>query len=148
MDFAQHYRTDKNAEKDGQWVEWAEGTKLKIARLGNSAYQNRFQALMKPHRHLRDRGLLPDEIQSEILNACIAETILVDWEGVEYEGSVLPYSTENAHKLISEFKDFREDVLTIAGEYSTFRAAELEDSSKNSSKSSSGKTDGGSTSKD
>ena len=139
MDLAKHYRTDENSEADGVWVDWGEETKLKIARIGNPNYQKRFQALLKPHRHLRDRGLLPDEVQTEILNKCISETILLGWEGVEYEGEKLKYSAENALKLISELKDFREDVLTVAGEQAIYRQAEVEESSKNSSKSSDGK---------
>ena len=64
MDFAKHYRTDETGEAEGVWIDWAEGTRLKVARLGNPAYQKRFQALPQPHRHLRDRGLLPEDVQS------------------------------------------------------------------------------------
>lgn len=148
MDFSKHYRTDSEAERDGQWIEWAESTQLKIARLGNQAYQNRFQALLKPHRHLRDRGLLPEDVQVEILNKCLAECILVDWKGVVYEGEELPYSVDNALKLLEEFRDFREDVITVAGEQATFRVAEIEESSKNSQRSSDGKQSGESTKSD
>lgn len=148
MDFAKHYRTDETGEAEGVWIDWAEGARLKVARLGNPTYQKRFQALLKPHRHLRDRGLLPEDVQSEILNKCIAETILVDWEGVEYEGKALPYSSDNALKLISEFKDFREDILTVAGEQAVYRQTEVDESSKNSPKSSSGKSSGGNTPSD
>jgi len=147
MDLAKHYRTDKSAEENGQWVDWGDGTKFLIARLGNPQYQARFQALIKPHRHLRDRGLLADEIQVEILGKCLAETVLLDWEGVEYDGSPLKYSVENALKMLTEFKDFREDIVTISGEQATYRAEEIEDSAKNSEKSSDGKTSGGNTSK-
>jgi hypothetical protein len=148
MDLAKHYRTNIEREEKGQWVEWGEDTKLLIARLGNPQYQTRFQALMKPHRHLRDRGLLPDDIQSEILNKCIAETVLLGWEGVTYEDEAFPYTVANAIKLLTDFKDFREDLLTVAGEFATFRAEEIEDSAKNSKKSSSGKASGDHTSKD
>jgi hypothetical protein len=148
MDLAKHYRTDATAEKEGQWVDWGEGTKFKIARLGNAQYQARFQALIKPHRHLRDRGILPEDIQVEILCKCLAETVVIDWEGVDFDGKPLPYSTENALKVLTELKDLREDIVTVSGEQSTFRIAEIEDSEKNLSKSSSGKTSGADTSKD
>ena len=148
MDFKTHYATDSNAEAEGQWIEWSEGTRLKIARLGNPNYNRLLQAKMKPVRHLRDRGTLPDAESSRILCEVIAETIITDWEGVEYEGKELSYSRENALMLLTELKDFREDVITVATEQSVFRSEEIADSAKNSSRSSSGKRTGGHTSKD
>tara|TARA_Y100001938_G_scaffold150167_2_gene239913 strand:- start:1973 stop:2419 length:447 start_codon:yes stop_codon:yes gene_type:complete len=148
MDFKKHYATDSDAEAEGQWIEWSEGTRLKIARLGNPNYNRLLQAKMKPVRHLRDRGTLPDAESSRILCEVIAETIITDWEGVEYEGKELSYSRENALMLLTELKDFREDVITVATEQSVFRSEEIADSAKNSSRSSSGKRTGGHTSKD
>ena len=138
MDLAKKYKTDEEAEDNGAWIDWGDGAKLKIARVGNNNYQRRAQALMKPHRHARDRGTISEEIQTDIVTKCIAETVLVDWEGIEYDGKPIKYSSKNAEKLLNELKDFREDVLLVANDLSNFRATEIEDSSKNSQKSSGG----------
>ena len=64
--------------------------------------------------------------------------MLVDWEGIEYDGKPIKYSSKNAEKLLNELKDFREDVLLVANDLSNFRATEIEESSKNSQTSSGG----------
>ena len=138
MDLARKYKTDSEAEDNGAWIDWGEGAKLKIARVGNPNYQRRAQALMKPHRHARDRGTISDDVQTSIITQCLAETGLVDWEGVEFDGKPIKYSPKAAEKLLNELKDFREDILLVANDLSNFRADEIEDSSKNSPKSSGG----------
>jgi hypothetical protein len=61
----------------------------------------------------------------------MADSILLDWRGVEEAGQVLPYSKENAMRILLEYKDLRDQVTEIANEMESFRAEEHQEAEKN-----------------
>lgn len=125
------FGTDPTKETEGVWYDMAEGLRMKIARIGNPQYQKRFQALSKPHRRAIRRGTLSDDVAEKLMIKCLAETIVLDWEGVEDEGKEIPYSTEAVIELLTKYPELRNYINDIANELEGFQAQEDEEAVDN-----------------
>ncbi len=131
LDLKKEYAVDKNKEIDGVWQDFGSGARMKIARIGNPEYQKVFQKISKPHRKSIRRGTLADDVAEKLLVEAMADSILLDWDGVEEGGQVLPYNKENAMRILLEYKDLRDQVTEIANEMESFRAEEDQEAEKN-----------------
>lgn len=128
--FVNRYQTDKTLEENGQWVNLGDGIEVKIARLNSERSQAVRRRLEKPYSKMR--GEIPTQIQEEILTKQVAEAVLLDWKGVELEsGKPLEPTLENKIKILTEFKDFRQDVVFVSMEAETFKNASVEEATKN-----------------
>jgi len=125
------FGTDSKKEQEGVVHEMGDGLKIKIARIGNPNYQKRFQVLSKPHRRALRRGTLSDEVAEKLLVKCLAETIVLDWEGLEEQGKPIPYSTENAIRILTDYPELRNYVNDIANELEGYQAEEDEEATEN-----------------
>ena len=115
------FGTDASKEKDGVWYDLADGLRMRIARIGNPNYQKTFQKLSKPHRRAIRRGTLPDEVAEKLLIQCMAETIVLDWSGVEDEGVEIPYSKEAVITILTRYPELRNYINDIANELEAFQ---------------------------
>ena len=134
-DLRKTYGTNKSKELDGVWEDIGDGIRVKVARIGNSKYQKTFNRISKPHRKALRRGTLKEDIAEKLMIDCMVDAVLLDWENVELDGQVIPYSKENATKILTEFKDFRDTINDYANDMAIFMeedAEELEDQLKNS----------------
>lgn len=126
------FGVDAKKEQEGVWRDDIGGDiKIKIARIGNPNYQKRFQALTKPHRRALRSNRLSDDIAEKLLIQCLAETIVLDWENVEEKGKKIPYSLENAIKLLTDYPELRSTINDIANELEGYQAEEEEDAVEN-----------------
>lgn len=129
--FYARYKTDKKLEEEGQWVDFGDGVKVKVARLNSERSIAARRKLEKPYSKIR--GSIPESIQEEILTKQVAEAVIIAWEGVTDErGKEIECTYENKVKILNEFKDFRFDVVTASVEAETFKAQQIEEISKNS----------------
>lgn len=139
LDLKKEYATDKEKEIEGIWMEdFGEGVRIKIARIGNPEYQKKITKFQKPHRKAMRRGTLPDSVADTILNRAVADTIVLDWEGIAEDGKLVPYSFENCLRILNEYKDFRDQVIEAASEMETFKLEQDDESEGNSPPTSSG----------
>lgn len=91
-----------SAADDGVWIK-LDDAEFKIARAQNPRFAAAFHARMREHRAAMELGVLPDSIAVPLLAGIYADTILLDWRGnVTIDGKPLPYSRENAVKLLSD----------------------------------------------
>jgi len=131
------FHTDERLEEDGAWVTVNEiyGLKIRIRRLRSDAaikaYERITRELFGEQKIRRPEDLT--RVQSlEILKRQLADSVLIDWEGVyDEDGEEVPYSKEAAMAMM-EMKDFREFVYQAANERDTFREKADEDAEKNS----------------
>lgn len=123
-------KTDSNLEEEGVLVPLGDA-KIKVARMGNKRYQAAFNRRMTPHKNAARAGIVADEVVEQILIEVIAETVLLDWEGIKEDGVPLPYSRENAIRVLTEIRAFRDIVVSIADRMETFRRESVENSEKN-----------------
>jgi hypothetical protein len=133
MELRKTFKTNKQKESDGVWFQIDEqGAKLKIARANNINYKAAQQKKMSRYKHAARAKTIPDSAWEEMFNELIAETILLDWEGITENGKPLPYSTEAALQYLTDMKDFRELVMGYADDMANFKDELDEDSEKNS----------------
>lgn len=124
MDIKKQFGTNGSKEIEGAWIDLGEGASLKVARLGNKENRALIQKLTAPHRVALRNGKLGDDVIERITIEAMAATILLDWKGIELDGKALPYSRENAIKLLTEYKDFREQVSAFAADIALFQDEE------------------------
>lgn len=127
------FKTDLEKEQEGAWVDLGDGiSRLKIARMNNPRYRDAQQRKLQRYKMAARSKVVPDDVWEGILNELIAETILVDWEGITDNGTPLPYSVEHAKRALTELKDFREMVLGFADDIANFKEELDEGTEKNS----------------
>lgn len=136
------YNTDTSLEEEGVWVDFGDGLKVRVRRLSSKHSRDTRRKLEKPYSTQFRGREMPDSLQEQLLNKQLAESIVVDWEGVDdpyaknaegKEAPSLPCTPDNVLKIMSdpEFKDFREDILTAAMERTTFEKEQREVAEKN-----------------
>lgn len=126
-------KTDTDLEVNGVWVDIGDGAEVLVARVENPRYEERLRALGKQHRHTAKRGVLPVEIQKDLLYQVASETVLLDWKGITDDaGKDIKYSQKKAYELLRDVRDFREIVFEIAETMQAYQVEEEEEDSKNS----------------
>lgn len=129
----------------GRWVEFCPAKdgdpalEFKIARLGNVNYNQRLQELVRPHRRKVRMGF--DEDLEEFVKVAVAETVLVDWRGMQDDdGSEIVYSKARSVEILSDpvYSDIFDFVMDVAGDAAIFRQSAVEDIAGKSKRSSTG----------
>lgn len=127
MSFIKRYKTDKSAETEGVWVVLDDEVEIKVARLNNKEASDLRAKLQKPYKNF---STIPDKVNEDILIKVIAQAVLKGWKGVEDEKGSIEFSPASAEKVLKDFPDFLNDVITAAAARETFQTESLE-ASKN-----------------
>ena len=145
MDLEQTFGTDKDKEVNGTWFPVGDG-KVLIARQGNPNYAKRIRKLYAENEAaISQAGLFGEENAQAATIEIVADTILLGWENFTLGGKKIDYNRENAIKLLTDYKDFRDFVARCATQMEAFKR-EVEDKQLgNSDKRSSGTSTGQST---
>lgn len=123
--------TDPIAEINGVWVDIGQGGQLKIARAGNPAAARCYERLTAE----AGTDKLTEAQSLDILIELLANTILLDWSGLENDdGSSIPYSKDKAKELLG-YRDFRALVQTHANNQAAFRFAAVKEAAATLTKS-------------
>ena len=131
MDILKEYKTDEKLEVDGKEFDFGDGCWCIIARRGNPEYIKTMRRLMKPYKRQLRADRVPDEVQERISIEVIANTILKGWRGMKENGVDVPYNLKNCIRLLTEYKDFREQVSEISDEMEHYKIAEDEEAEGN-----------------
>lgn len=113
-------RTNEDLENNGVWRDLGNGAKLLIARLGNEEFSKMFTELTKAYDETGTK--VPVEVQRDFTVKCLARTVLLGWEGIFDGKKKLKYSYDNAVRVLTEIKDFREMILKLAGQLEAYKA--------------------------
>ena len=122
MDIKKQFGTDEKKELEGVVHDLGEGAKVRVARIGNPKFKLVFNRLTKPHKQMMQRGTLPEATGDSILIRAMAETILLDWEGIEEDGTPVEYNKEEVIRLLTEYKDFRDLIANLASDMDSFKS--------------------------
>lgn len=122
---------DPEIEREGVWVDYRDGSRVKVARLGNPLYTRAQDAALKPHRRKQRAGNMESELETKLLCEVIAKTVLVDWEGFTKNGKEFKYSEKRAAELLVASIDFRNDVVEFSNTEDIFHREHQQDSEKN-----------------
>lgn len=126
---------DDTLSKEGVWVDFYGGSRLKIASTNSSAYKSKLSKLARANKLILDDSNPQnfDAVQ-RITAEALATTVLLDWEGIHWpgaDGSVtynVPYTPKLGMEALRVDK-FREFILDEAGRVSNFKR-ELTDAAK------------------
>lgn len=131
MDIKKAYGTSEKLEQEGVWVPLGDGAKVKVARAGNKENRAEIKRLIAPHKVALRNDKLPDDVLETLTIKAMAGTILLDWDGIKEDGKAVPYSRENAIRLLTEYKDFRDQVAVLSNEITLYQAEAEAEAAKN-----------------
>lgn len=130
MDIFNEFATDKTLENEGTNIPMGDATLL-VARANNKAYGKLLNKLLVENRLVLDKDdAEADALQEKITIQVLAETVLLGWKNVSYQGKKLDYSKDNA-KLVLSHIDFRRRVIALAEDMANFKAAQVQATVKN-----------------
>ena len=133
--FLERYKTNKDLEEGGVWVDYSDGLQVCVRRMNSLKSRETRRRLEKPYTKGFRGQDMPETLQEELLNKQLAEAIVVDWKGVpdpDNPDKMLPCTPENVLKVVQAFPDFRDDILSASMERATFQAEELKAAEGNS----------------
>jgi hypothetical protein len=139
MSLYKQFETDTSVERDGLWLAYGQNSKkqpieIKIARAGgsNEAYLKKLEAKFKPFKRLIQNDALDRPIYEKLVRETYAETVLLDWKGVEdRDGNDMVFSKENALTLLNDLPDLYADILEQSTKAALFRKELREADAKN-----------------
>lgn len=116
------FATDSDREEAGIWVNFGEGIKVKVRRLKSRKSQEYRKELDKPYTNEIRRGALDDKTAEDLLIRQIGGGVVADWSGVEDEdGTPLPYTAENAIRLLRLLPEFRDAIFAVSVDADAFK---------------------------
>jgi|SRR6185369_14449145 len=122
MDITKEFGTSIEKEKEGVEVDIG-GATLRIARTGSPEYNRLINKLFTANKRLLDlKNAAADELNEKLMAEVFAKTVLKGWDGIEENGEPLPFTVENAQRLLM-IKDFRALVVEKANDFQLFKAA-------------------------
>jgi|GEM_PF-1680540 len=137
-------RVDPRKVEDGVWVPYKADIRFRVAKLDNARHTARRRELQQSDQYrLRLRSpATAEEANRELGVQLVAETILLDWEHVELDGVALPFTVENAMRVLTDFPDVLAFIVAVASDSQTYRLRTDEDGAGNSGRPSVGTTSG------
>ena len=132
MDIYEMFETDTSLENEGVWFQFGFGD-FKLAYVGGEqGFQNEYAERMRPHAEAQARKMLDPEIHRKILVECYAKHILKDWRDVKGPSGEIPFSEENAIKLLLDLPRLFDILRDAAMNFANYRKIYAEDVGKNS----------------
>jgi hypothetical protein len=128
--------TDASAAKEGVWVEFYGGSRLRIASTHSPSYKSKLTKLARANRLILDDSN-PDNYEAvqKITAEALSTTVLLDWEGIHWpnpDGTTtlnVPYSPKLGMQALLGSDKFRDFVTEEAGRISNFKK-DLADAAK------------------
>lgn len=140
MNLFTSFRMDETLEQDGVPLLFGKNSKgemisLTIRRAGgsNTAFTQRYEALMKPYRRLEQLGKMDPDVQKELMQRLYAETVVAGWEGVLDEDDVtpVPFNVDNCIRLFQAAEVIFSEVVNTSMSAAVFRDEVREADAKN-----------------
>lgn len=125
----ERYETDKEAMKEGVWVNFPDGVRVLIVSSQTDDIRRWEQKEIKKYRQaiIANSGMTPPEVSDAIEIQKASRKVVKAWENVDdKEGKPIVLNTFNAIKVFTDLPDFRKEVLYFSDSSETYRVAELE----------------------
>jgi len=124
LNLGEVFGTDKDLEEEGKWFDIGGEARIKVARFGNKNHKKSLDKLRAPYKPVILRGgEIPEEANDDIIKRSLAESVLVDWDGlVDEKGEPIPYSPDAAYQAFCQYSDFLDLVSRLALDASQYRA--------------------------
>ena len=131
FDLTAAYATNSKLVEDGAKMVLTEDSFCIIARIPNEKYTRKLSKEVERHQRLLDLKTDESEKMSNIImSSVLAETVLIGWEGLVFEGKPIKYSVENAQKVLRAYPDFRRSIVEFANDITNYRSEAEEKTEK------------------
>ncbi len=120
-------QTDENKEREGSWMPYAEGLRVKLARLNNPKVQAYYRRAIR----MSGRKNQTSEQEREELRKIVAREVLLDWDGLMDGDEVITFSEDKAIKYFREINDFFEDIVKMAEDRGNFLVEQTKEAEGN-----------------
>lgn len=125
----QTFKTNKNHEADGVWLEYGENSRkepvrIKIARSGgrNEDFTKALEHSTSPYRKAISSGAMDKKLAEKIYTEVFLVHCVKSWEGVEDEnGNPLPFTVENVRRVLTDLPDLYADLREQSSNLALFR---------------------------
>ncbi len=122
------FNIDKNfianpdKEKEGVVVQLGSDSWIRISRIGgsNKKFGKLFAEATSAYEQI-GLGNMPEEEAVEALAKCIAEAVVLDWDGIELGGEAVPYSVENVKDVCLKAPEFAGFIMDKAKDITLFQ---------------------------
>lgn len=149
MNLYSTFAADKAAEKEGIYIQYGTGTRIRVARAGgsNEKFTKVLQNLTKPYKRSIQNDTVDPEIVEDIMMRAYCRAVIKSWEtntnpdksaapiwssGIESpEGDLLEPTEENIVMTFKNLKDLWEDIKEQSNKFALFRQEINEVDSKN-----------------
>ena len=125
--------TDGNLEKEGVWVDYFEGSKLKVASKESPEYKAYLARLAQRHK-LKIGGQPKPEtmvLMKSVMSDAMAKHLLLDWKGISLNGEEeVPYSYATGKMVLLNSIELYEFVDNAAEDHAQFRIEQEEEVKK------------------
>lgn len=123
---------DAELANNGVWLDFFDGSKLKIAQADNKAYNGFITQQYKAHRRKIDlENKASDKLSEDITLEAIARFVLKDWEGITFDGEDTPYSYKVGMEAMTKIPMLRKEVDDQSRRLQNFQVAEDEEDREN-----------------
>jgi len=131
----QFFKTDDNEEKNGKWFvlqNEGDGKKeisflMRPFKATNPRVKAAVAAHHKPYARQIEAGTLDIKKALEIKIKLWATVSLVDWKGVDIDGTEVPASIENAVKVFSNLPDGFDILWGYVNDFNNYKIEETQD---------------------
>lgn len=121
MDVFNTFATDLNAEVEGVWFSLSKTASVKLARASNDRFNAALRKAMEKFQpELEGNDEATAAASDKIMIDLMAETILLDWKGLQFKGKDVPYSAEMARTMLA-VKDFRKRITQLSESFEAFK---------------------------
>ena len=115
------FSTDTDAEEMGRWVDFGDGIRIRIRRIRSQKSIEVRKELDKPYANDLRRGALADSVAEDLLIKQVAAGVISAWEGIDIGDGDLPYTPDNAYKVLKLLPDLRDEILQVSMSAESFR---------------------------
>lgn len=121
MDIRKFFGTNERTEAAGTWVDIGHGARIRVARNTNPRYREKLRDVLRPYRGAITANALDDKTSHGLMARAFAGTVLLDWDGIEENGKPLPFTVEDAERLLRDAPEFFRVVESFAADVGLFR---------------------------
>jgi hypothetical protein len=118
------YVHSPKAAAEGVWKDLEDGGRVKVAMLGNSAFEAARDEAFKDYPDLNE---VPTGVFRERMAYVYANTVLLDWEGFEQDdGTPILYTIDQAAEYMGndQYMEFQMHIFKLAKDYNNYRATQ------------------------
>lgn len=135
VDLSTAYKANEKLELEGIWYKPAQapGCRFLLAFAGHTNRQlvKVMARLTKPYAKLIANNMVDPDILNDLMVQAFSESVILNWENIQFEGAELSYSRDNCIKLMKALPHLFKELQEVAQTEYLYRANTTEALAKN-----------------